>query len=146
MDQQIERKHSILRELKRRQEEGNLTQHDIMDLRQELERCNHIQLHMIRGYVNPAGRYAAIAVFGAVGFSYWLSQIGSRSRVLTLRNVITLFPAVLVPSVVGFLFARRRLGDKKEARRLTEMHEDSLEVDNQFYDIVDNIKKASLRH
>ena len=145
MDQQIERKQTILKELKRRHAEGNLTQNDVRDLRQELERCNHIQLHMIRGYVNPAGRYAAIAVFASVGFAYWLSNISSRSRFLTMRNVVTLLPCVLVPSVAGFLFARRRLGDRKEARRLNEMHEDSLEIDNEFYGIVDNVNRGNLR-
>jgi hypothetical protein len=145
MDELISRKNAIFKQLIRLKDEGNLRQEDSVDLRQEFEKCNHIMNHMIRGYVNPAGKLAALAVFGGLGLSIWLSSFPNKTRILTGKNIIMFVPFVVIPLAFSVQFAKRRLGDRKEAKRFTKMRNDSFEIDEKFYEIIDNLKKSDFK-
>ncbi len=102
--------------------------------------------HIIRGYTNPAGRYAAMAVFGSAGLTYWLTTRPLKASLFSIKSVITLPIFVGVPLFMGSAFARRRLGDKKEASRLSQMRDESYDIDEKFYEILDNLKKEDLKY
>lgn len=146
MDIQILRKQSILNQVKRMKQEGTLTQEDVMDLRQEFERSNHIMNHMIRGYTNPAGKWITISVFGVTGFALWLNSFSSKTKILTLKNVCNLVPYVLLPLIFALQFSKRRFGDLREANKCLEMRNESYTLDEQFYDILDKLQKSDLKY
>ncbi len=146
MDEQVHKKNSILNELQRKKNEGSLTQAETVDLKQEMEKCNHIMNHIIRGYVNPAGKWAATAVFGGVGFCYWLSSFSNKSRIFTIKNSLMFVPYVLIPIVFSIQFAKRRLGDRKEAKRFSQQRDNSMEADEKFYEILDTLNKSDLKY
>ena len=146
MEEAIKKKETIYNQLIRKQAEGTLTQVELVDLKQELERCNHISNHVIRGYTNPAGQYTAMSIFGAAGFCYWLSTRPSKASLITIRSTITFFPYVLFPMVIATAWAKRRFGDRKEAKRFSQMRNDSLDIDDKFYEVLDSLKKEDLKH
>lgn len=146
MDVLIEQKVSIYNELARKKNEGILSQNEVVDLKQELERRNFIMNHIIRGYTNPAGRYSAMAVFGSAGLFYWLTTRPLKGSLFSIKSSITLPIFVGVPMLIGSAFAKRRLGDIKEAGRFTQMRDESFEIDEKFYEILDNLKKEDLKN
>jgi hypothetical protein len=146
MDVLIEQKVSIYNELARKKNEGILSQNDAVDLKQELERCNFIMNHIIRGYTNPAGRYAAMAVFGSAGFAFWLTTRPLKAGLFSIKSAFTLPIFVGIPMLLGSAFAKRRLGDKREATRFSQMRDESYDIDEKFYEILDNLKKQDLKY
>ena len=145
MEDQISKKNAIYKQLLRLKNEGNLRQEDSVDLRQELERCNHIMNHIIRGFVNPAGKWVAIAVFGGLGFSYWLSSFHKKSKILTGKNILMFFPYVIIPIAFSVQLAKRRFGDRTKAKRFSQMRNESYEIDEKFYEIIDNLHKSDFK-
>jgi hypothetical protein len=146
MDELIAEKASIYNELVRKKSEGKLTQYDAVDLKQEFERRNFIMNHVIRGYTNPAGKWAAMAVFGSVGLGYWLSTRPSRGSLLSLRSSFTLPVYVGASLFLAAAFAKRRLGDRKEKIRFSQIRDESYEIDEKFYEVLDSLKKEDLKY
>jgi hypothetical protein len=146
MDEQIAKKSAIYNELIRKKNEGTLTQYDVVDLKQEFQRCNHICNHIIRGYTNPAGKYIAVALFGSAGLGYWLSTRPAMGRLFTIKSSLLIVPSVLLPVIFAVEFSKRRLGDRKEAKRFTDMRDESYEIDDKFYEDLDNLKKDNLKY
>ncbi len=148
MDFQIERKKTILVELERKNAEGTLTQADALDLRQELERCNHIQRHILRGLENVSARYSISAIFATTGFFAWMT-------LRNVKNTKALHPAgsllflplfIAVPAAMGYSYGGKRFGNKKDAKKYRVMDKDSHETDTKFYEIVNNLKHDNLKH
>jgi hypothetical protein len=148
MDEQLTKKESILYEFKRRMGEGSMTQHDVLDLRQELERCNHIIKHMIRGQENPAGRWATSAFFGIASYLTWKSFFvpKRRDKKYLLIQVVTFLPSVLIASMIGYGLGAWRFGNTKDARRFNQMFNNSLATDNEFYSIANNLQYENIKH
>ena len=146
MDLQILRKQSILNHLKRLKKEGSLTQDGAMDLRQEFERSNHIMNHMIRGFINPAGIWITMFVFGSTGLALWFNSFSLKTRILTFKNICNLVPYVFLPLVFSNMFAKRRFGDIAEAKKFISMRNESYLIDEEFYDILDKLTKSDLNY
>lgn len=146
MDEQIAKKQLILNELKRKLEEKNLYQGDITDLKQELERCNHIQKHIIRGQGNFSGGIITGLVFGSLGFAFWKTQKIRKLPLKKLINALLLLNFVTWPALFGFYFGLKRFGNIKELKRYVKMNKDSKVIDDEFYSITNGLKAADLKH
>lgn len=141
MDEQLKKKEEILNYTKKKFSEDSINQQEIVELSQDFQRANHNIRHIIRGNINSAGRHAT-AFFG--GF-------------LALCWVLTKFPrksGVVIPGIIGivpialgyFLFFRigvNRFSSEADAKKNTAALENSFILDQQFYELVNNFKKAS---
>lgn len=140
MDLLQAKKQAILSQTTRLFKDKSLSQQELVDLRQELERCNHIMRHMIRGPKNPAGRYAVSAAFFMFGAGYYFNQITRTSGFMTKRNLMLMFPCFILSPIVGYALGAWKNGNISETRRLTKLYEESQEVDEEFYSLVKGLR------
>jgi hypothetical protein len=135
MDVLVDKKKHILKEIKRKLEDKSLTQTELVDLRQEFERSNHLMTHMIRGAENPAGRYAAGLLFLLFGMAYAFNTPKILSRVFVNR-----LPVLLISPLIGYKLGALKYSNSKEARRMRSYYNNSWTIDEELYEIIDKIK------
>jgi hypothetical protein len=139
MDDLLKTKEEIFNHLKKRFESGSVKQTEIVELHQDLQRANHNIKHIIRGNVNPVGRYLSAAVGGLLAYFFVSTKFP--------RNSGRLLPAVvgIAPIVIGsYLFYRLgvyRFSSQGDAGKNIAMYEKSLIIDQEFKDLIKTYKK-----
>lgn len=139
MEEQVHRKESILRQLKKDIESGALTQERIVDLRQELERSTHIQNHMLRGNLNLSGRYFCSFIGFLGGLFYWMNRIPIHQSYFLRKNLLLFAPITGAGALVGYYYGAKRHSNVDDGRTNKKIIANSNLVNKEFYEIIDNL-------
>lgn len=136
MDFQIERKKEIIEVIKRKKEANKLSQSFLLDMQQELNRCNHLMNHILRSQYNFEGRLACAAALSTLGFLITCDKINALSR-FNIKNVGVIAAVSLVSGVVGYyIIGSRRFGNLPDYRKNLRMYNQSLSLDKEIEPIV----------
>ncbi len=138
MEEQLNKKNDLLKHTKNLFESGKITQQDIVDLNQELQRANHNIRHIIRGNMNPAGRYSATAVGMLLGF-IWVCTRFPRKSPLSIRLLVGSVP-IAIYGYVFFKFGKWRFSNDDDAKKNLAFLEQSFSVDDEFNKLVKSFK------
>ena len=138
MDDLLKKKEEILNHLKKTFASGPVKQSDIVELHQDLQRANHNIKHIIRGNVNPAGRYLTTAIGGLLAYFLVTNKFPRNSgRILPL---VVGFVPIAIGSYVFYRIGVYRFSGKEDAVKNLAMYEKSLIIDQEFKDIVKTYK------
>jgi hypothetical protein len=140
MEFQVDRKQEILNALNKRHSENRITQSYLLDMNQELNRCNHIMKHILRSQYNYEGRLVGSAMFGTVALLFCLDKQSSLKK-FSSRNLALTLTSTIAFSLFGFYyFGARRFGDIGDYRKNQKIYDESLKIDKDFRDIMKNFK------
>ena len=140
MEEQLKKKEAILKYVKSKLAEKALSQNDLMELNQDLNRSNNKIKHMIRGNTNPAGRYSTLGL-GAILAYFWVSSKFPRNAGYLLPGILGIIPIAL-SSYAFWKFGVWRFSSEGDAMKNRSALESSMILDNEFKDIVKSYKKA----
>ena len=140
MEEQLKKKEEILKFVKSKLAEKSLGQLELLELGQDLNRANHNIKHMIRGNVNPAGRYSCLGL-GAIMAYLWVCTKLPRTSGKLLPAIIGIVPIALF-SYACWRVGVWRFSSNGDAMKNKSALESSMIIDNEFRDIVRSYKKA----
>ena len=140
MEEQLKKKEEIVKFVRSKLAERSLTQTDLMELSQDLNRANHNIRHMIRGNTNPAGRYSSLGL-GALIAYFWMCSKFPRNSGSLLPAIVGIVPIAL-SSFAFWKFGVWRFSSEGDAMKNRSALESSMILDNEFKDIVKSYKKA----
>lgn len=136
MDFQIERKKEIVDVIKEKSEKKELSQEFLLDMQQEINRCNHIMKHTLRSQYNFTGRLACAAVFSTLGVFWSADRVSSRVK-LNLKSVGLIAGSAFIGGVFGyFIIGGRKFGNLPDYKKNLIVYEESLSLDKEVEPIV----------
>ena len=111
MEFQVDRKKTILNSLNKRHTENKITQGYLLDMSQEINRCNHIMKHILRSQYNFEGRLVGSAMFGTFALLFCLDKQSSLKKFSTKNLAITLTSTIAFSLFGFYYFGARRFGE-----------------------------------
>jgi hypothetical protein len=140
MDFQIEKKKEIIKIIQQKANENQLTQEFLLDMQQEINRCNHIMNHILRSQYNKEGRLACGGFLGLVGFLIAADRTSSLTKT-SLRAKGIMFGSALAGFIIGnYIIGPRRFGNLPDYRKNFAIYEESLTLDREINPIVRNFR------
>lgn len=136
MDFQVERKREIVSCIKEKNEKNELSQKYLLDMQQEINRCNHIMRHTLRSQLNNSGRLACAGVFGTLGIFLSLEKIKTRAK-WTLRNTAFVSGSCLVGAFLGyFIIGAKMFSNTPDYKKNLKVYMESLALDREVEPII----------
>lgn len=136
MDFQVDRKKEILESINKRQSENKITQAYLLDMNQEMNRCNHIMNHILRSQYNYEGRLVGAGMFGVATLLFNLNNQSSLKK-MNMRNLGITLSTTLFASLFGYYyFGARRFGNIGDYRKNKEIFDESLKYDKDIMNIM----------
>ena len=140
MDEQVDRKKEIANAIAKRASENTTSQAYLLDMSQEVNRCNHIMQHILRSQYNYEGRLVGSAMLGTAALLFTLDQTSSLKKV-GARNIGMIAGATLAFSIFGFYyFGARRFGAVHDYRKNQAIYDKSLSYDKEISATMKNFK------
>ena len=141
----VERKERILEVLKKKNESGQITQPEILDLSQEYNRCEHIINHSIRAVKNPAGRYVCFAGFAIVGAFIGLARMPVRGG-YNITNLGRLLFLTIGFGGIGYGYAVKFHSNPGDLSKFIRIKNGQAHVDAEFEDELKKSNKLIIKH
>ncbi len=111
MDFEVERKREIVNVIKEKNEKTELSQEVILDLQQEINRCNHTMNHILRSQYNFTGRLACSGVFAFLGV-FWSADRVSTGKKMGVKNAAFILGSAFFGGLIGyFIVGGRKFGN-----------------------------------
>ena len=141
MDFEIDKKKTLVKLILSKSESNDLSQEFILDMQQEVNRCNHILKHILRSQYNFEGRLCCGGVFGTLAFLLSNDQIKSGVR-YNLKTTGLVLGSTLFGGLFGyFVFGARKFGSDTDYRKNLKMYENSLSLDEEIKPIFNSFNK-----
>jgi len=136
MDFQIERKKEIVSLVKEKSEQKQLSQEFLLDMQQEINRCNHIMNHILRSQYNFTGRLAVASIFSVLGLFWSCDRISTKAK-FGLKNTGMVLGSAFIGGLFGYFFiGARYFGNLPDYKKNLDMYEESLTIDKEVEPIV----------
>jgi len=144
MDIIIDRHKLIVSKYKELSEKDFISQTEVLDLRQEINRQNHLMDHNLRAHNNWAGRLVGLTVFGAIGFAFFLKQCQLHRKSSIKIHLKNFGIYVLGFSSFGYLYARRFHSNPADAIKNTDFVKEYREISDPEVKKIDFLLKEKL--
>lgn len=136
MESEIEKKQQIVNVIKQKSEAKELSQEFLLDMQQEINRCNHIMNHMLRSQYNYTGRLAWAGIFSLLGYLISGDRVSTGSK-LSIRNAGFMMGSTFVGGLIGFYFiGARNFGSLPDYKKNSALYQKSLIFDKEVEPIV----------
>lgn len=140
MDYQIERKMEIVERVKEKYEKNELTQELLKDMQQEINRCNHIQKHILRSQYNTPGRFACGILFGVLANFFVADRIPSLGKV-SFKNNLLRIGATVGGFIIGYTFiGARKFSNAPDYKKNYKTYMEGLKFDKEVEPIMKQFK------
>jgi len=136
MEFQIERKREIVSVIKEKHDQNQLSQDFLLDMQQEINRCNHIMKHILRSQYNFTGRLYWAGVFSFLAILWSSDRVSNRTR-LSLKNGAFIMGSAFAGALIGYYyFGAKFFGNLPDYRKNLDVYFDSLNLDREVEPIV----------
>ncbi len=136
MDYQVEIKREIVNIIKEKSEKKELSQDFLLDLQQEMNRCNHIMKHILRSQYNFTGRLTCAGVFATLALLWSSDRVSTRST-MGVRNTAFVMGSTLFGGLVGyFIIGGRKFGNLPDYKKNLYVYHESLSLDREVEPII----------
>jgi hypothetical protein len=140
MEFQVDRKSEIVNVIKEKSEKKELTQEFILDMQQEINRCNHIMKHILRSQYNFPGRLTCGGVFSALAVFWAGDRVSTRTKI-SFKNMGFIWGSAIIGALIGyFIIGARRFGALPDYKKNLNVYNDSLRLDREISPITKGFK------
>lgn len=122
MDAVLDKRDTIVSKYSELANSDNPTREEVVDLRQEINRCDHLIRHHLRAQFNYAGRLLGMGAFAAAGLVFTLKST-PLSQKLTIKRTLVNFGIIAAFAGVGYFYGSTFHSKGREASQAREKAE-----------------------